>query len=96
MPTYKTVHTDPEYGNYNVEAEFKITHSGTPSNNWDDPGSPPEIEIESIAQWADTAPDAVQVWEGKDIPTDLYEKLEAEIIEKFDFDDWYSDDCFDG
>lgn len=90
MPTYTATKTDYS-GTYTIEAEFKITSSGYPSNNWDDPGAPPEIEMESVSMWMNSAPDGVQVFEGKNIPTDIYEALEAEIIEKFDFDDYYEE-----
>jgi len=75
----------------NFDCEFGIESAGCVSNGWDEPGESPVVYLESVAVWADSAPDAVVVYEGKDVPQDVDELCCNKIVEEFDFDGWYDD-----
>lgn len=90
MPTHSFTEEDPECGQYEVELDFKITHSGS-SPSWDDPGSPPEIDILSASvhgRWGRFEWDASY---DNPIPDAEYERWEQHVLENFDFNDWYAD-----
>jgi len=89
MPSHTFIASDPELGEYNVEVEFRITFSGFPGA-YLEPAEPVEIELEGAATWRDSSPDSVTVYEeASAIPADLYDKWEAEVLDHFDFDDYY-------